>query len=104
MVNHICRSDTGVTDDSCRFAKKIVRNVQSRKETDFVFGCDCGERYLADYRTQTIASHSGSSVIINRKDFNPAWNLAKIIKRGLGEVREEITETVENMQLTITIR
>ena len=73
-------------------------------EAALAFGTDCGERYLADYRTQTIASHSGPSVIIGRKDFNPAWNLAKIIKRGLGEVGEEITETVENMQLTITIR
>ena len=73
-------------------------------EASFAFGSDCGERYLADYRTQTIVSHSGSSVIIGKKDFNPNWNLAKIIKRGLGEVGEEITETVENMQLTITIR
>ena len=73
-------------------------------EADFAFGSDCGERYLADYRTQTIVSNSSSSVTINKKDFNPNWNLAKIIKRGLGEVGEEITETVENVQLTITIR
>ena len=73
-------------------------------EADLAFGSDCGERYLADYRTQTIVSNSSSSVTINKKDFNPNWNLAKIIKRGLGEVGEEITETVENVQLTITIR
>ena len=73
-------------------------------EADIAFGSDCGERYLADYRTQTITSRSSPSVMINRKDFNPAWNLAKIIKRGLGEVGEEITETVENVQFTITIR
>lgn len=73
-------------------------------EADLAFGTDCGERYLADYRTQTITSHSSPSVMINRKDFNPAWDLAKIIKRGLGEVGEEITETVENVQFTITIR
>ena len=76
----------------------------SFNEADFAFGSDCGERYLADYRTQTIVSTSSSSVTINKKDFNPNWNLAKIIKRGLGEVGEEITETVENVQLTITIR
>ena len=73
-------------------------------EADVAFGFDCGERYLADYRTQTVVSHSGSSVIIDKKDFNPAWNLAKIIKRGLGEVGEEITETIENVRFTITIR
>ena len=73
-------------------------------EAALAFGTDCGEQYLVDYRAQAIACHSNSSVIINRKDFNLAWNLAKIIKRGLGEVGEEITETVENMQLTITIR
>ena len=73
-------------------------------EAAFAFGSDCGERYLTDYRTQTIVSHSGSSVIIGKKDFNLSWNLAKIIKRGLGEVGEEITETVENVRFTITIR
>ena len=73
-------------------------------EAAFAFGADCGERYLADYRTQTIVNYSSSSVIINKKDFNPNWNLAKIIKRGLGEVGEEITETVENVQFTIRIR
>ena len=73
-------------------------------EADVAFGFDCGERYLADYRTQTVVSHSGSSVIIDKKDFNPCWDLAKIIKRGLGEVGEEITETVENVRFTITIR
>ena len=73
-------------------------------ETDIAFGSDCGARYLADYRAQTVVSHSGSSVIIGKKNFNPSWNLAKIIKRGLGEVGEEITETVENVRFTITIR
>ena len=73
-------------------------------EADLAFGFDCGARYLADYRTQTIVTNSDSSVIIDKKDFNPNWNLAKIIKRGLGEVGEEITETVENVRFTITIR
>jgi hypothetical protein len=73
-------------------------------EADLAFGFDCGARYLADYRTQTIVTNSGSSVIIDKKDFNPNWNLAKIIKRGLGEVGEEITETIENVRFTITIR
>jgi hypothetical protein len=73
-------------------------------EADLAFGTDCGGRYLADYRTQAIVSHSGSSIIIDKKNFNPGWNLAKIIKRGLGEVGEEITETVENVQFTIRIR
>lgn len=76
----------------------------SFEEAAIAFGSDCGTRYLVDYRTQTVASHSGTSVIIDKKDFNPDWNLAKIIKRGLGEVGEEITETVENVQFTITLR
>ena len=54
-------------------------------EADIAFGSDCGARYLADYRAQTVVSHSGSSVIIGKKNFNPSWNLAKIIKRGLGK-------------------
>ena len=76
----------------------------SFEEADLAFGSDCGERYLADYRTQTIVSNPGSSVIIDKKDFNPNWNLAKIIKRGLGEVGEEITETVETVKFSITLR
>ena len=76
----------------------------SFEEADLAFGSDCGEGYFADYRTQTVTSHSGSSVIIDKKDFNPNWNLAKIIKRGLGEVGEEITETIENVKFSISIR
>ena len=76
----------------------------SFEEADLAFGSDCGERYLADYRTQTIVINPGSSLVIDKKDFNPNWNLAKIIKRGLGEVGEEITETIENVTFSITIR
>ena len=76
----------------------------SFEEADLAFGSDCGEGYFADYRTQTVTSHSGSSVVIDKKDFNPNWNLAKIIKRGLGEVGEEITETIENVKFSISIR
>ena len=91
-----------------RFTLSLETTCCISNEVLVAIGCDSDEDgdlsfNEADF-AQTIVSNSSSSVTINKKDFNPNWNLAKIIKRGLGEVGEEITETVENVQLTITIR
>ena len=76
----------------------------SFEETAFVFGCDCGERYLVNHRTGQVFTGMGDTVAINHRFFNPAWNLAKIVKRGEGAVGETITEMVENKRFSIRIR
>ncbi len=73
-------------------------------ETDLVVGCDCGTRYMVDYRRRSITTRIGETVTIPRRDFGKDWNLAKIVKRGSGEIGEQIVETVETMGFTISIR
>ena len=76
----------------------------SFEETAFVFGCDCGERYLVNHQTGLVFTRMGDTVAVNHRYFDPAWNLAKIVKRGEGAVGETITEVVENKRFSIRIR
>lgn len=76
----------------------------SFEETAFVFGSDCGERYLVNHRSGRVFTGMGDTVAINHRYFDPAWNLAKIVKRGEGAVGEMITEIVENKRFSIRIR
>ena len=76
----------------------------SFEETAFVFGCDCGERYLVDYVSGTVDDTVGETVVVGWRSFDPAWNMAKVVKRGAGTVGETIVETVLNKRFDITIR
>ena len=73
-------------------------------EAAFVFGVDCGERYLVNYGTGEVFTGMGDTLAINHRYFDPAWNLAKVVKRGTGEIGETVTETVENKRFSIHIR
>ncbi len=80
-------------------------------EAAIVFGCDCGEWYRTDLRTGT-ASTEGSdpsveatnAVVIGKREFDPAWNLVKVVRRGLGEVVESVTVDEERVRFDIRIR
>ena len=76
----------------------------SFEETAFVFGYDCGVRYFANYLTGEACECTGSSISIARNRFGPSWNLAKVVKRGTGEVGETITQTLDNLKFTIKLR
>ena len=76
----------------------------SFEETAFVFGSDCGERYLVNHQTGRVFTGMGDTVALNRRYFDPSWNLARIVKRGEGAVGETITEMVENKRFSIRIR
>ena len=73
-------------------------------ETDFVFGCDCGERYFVDYATQRVFGDVGDSILIKYRHYNPAWDLAKVIKRGEGDVGEVVTVTVETKVFSLILK
>ena len=73
-------------------------------ETSFVFGRDCGSGYLVNYTSESASVDVGDSITITRSNFDPAWNLAKVVKRGAGAVGETITETVQNQRFYINIR
>ena len=74
------------------------------EETDFVFGCDCGERYLVDYAAQRVFEGVGDTICIKHRNFNPAWNVAKVIKRGEGDVGEVVTVTVETKVFSLILK
>ena len=73
-------------------------------ETAFVFGRDCGSGYLVNYSTESAFLDIGDSITIERCDFDPAWNLAKVVKRGSGAFGGTVIETVQNQKFYIRIR
>ena len=73
-------------------------------ETDLVFGYDCGERYLVDYATQRVFDGIGDTIRIKHRRFNPAWDIAKAVKRGEGDMGETITVSVENKAFLIRLQ
>ena len=73
-------------------------------EADVVFGCDCGNWYRADLRTgETFIAESGT-LVIGRRDFIPEWNLAKIVRHGLGDIEESVSMDIENTRFDIILR
>ena len=76
----------------------------SEDETAFVFGDDCGERYLVDCRAGHVFDEVSDTVAIGHRYFDPTWNLAKVVKRGVGAVGETVTEMVENKTFSIRLR
>lgn len=46
----------------------------------------------------------GDTIRIGHRDFDPSWNLAKVVKRGEGEVDAVVTKLIENKRFSISIR
>ena len=76
----------------------------SENEAAFVFGDDCGERYLVDCRAGLVADVTVDMVSIGHRHFNPVWDLAKVVKRGSGSVGETVSEIIENKTFSIRLR
>ena len=76
----------------------------SEDEAAFVFGDDCGERYLVDCRAGLVADVTEDTLSIAHRHFNPAWDLAKVVKRGPGSVGETVSEIIENKTFSIRLR
>ena len=73
-------------------------------EADIVFGCDCGAWYRADLRTGEIETATTNALVIGKREFDPAWNLAKVVRRGFGEIGETLSVDVERVRFDIRIR
>ena len=73
-------------------------------EADIVFGCDCGAWYRADLRTGEIETAATNAHVIGKREFDPAWNLVKVVRRGFGEIGETVSVDKERVRFDIRIR
>ena len=76
----------------------------SMDESDIVFGCDCGAWYRADLRTGGVEDCSTNALVIGKREFDPAWNLAKLVRRGFGEIDGSVSVDEERVRFNIRIR
>ena len=76
----------------------------SLDEADVAFGCDCGAWYRADFRTGETAAMPTNTLVIGKREFIPAWNLAKVVRRGFGEIGEIVSMDEEHVRFDIRIR
>ena len=73
-------------------------------ETDVVFGCDCGAWYRVDLRTGEIETATTNALVIGKRQFDPAWNRLKVVRRGVGEIGESVEKDEERVRFDIRIR
>ena len=76
----------------------------SVEEAAIVFGCDCGAWYRADIRTGAVETATTNALVIGKREFDPVWNLVKVVRRGFGEVVESVTVDEERVRFDIRIR
>ena len=76
----------------------------SMDESDIVFGCDCGAWYRADLRTGEVDTATTNALVIGKREFDPSWNLFKVIRRGFGEIGESVSVDEERVRFDIRIR
>ena len=73
-------------------------------EADIVFGCDCGAWYRADLCTGEIETATTNALVIGKRQFDPAWNRLKVVRRGFGEIGESVGKDEERVRFDIRIR
>jgi len=73
-------------------------------EAAIVFGCDCGAWYRADIRTGAVETATTNAFVIGKSEFNPAWNLVKVVRRGFGEIGETVEVGEERVRFDIRVR
>ncbi len=73
-------------------------------EAAIVFGCDCGAWYRADLRTGEIETATTNALVIGKRQFDPAWNRLKVVRRGFGEIGESVGKDEERVRFDIRIR
>ena len=73
-------------------------------EAAIVFGCDCGAWYRADLRAGEVETAATNALVIGKREFDPAWNLVKVVRRGFGEISETVGVDEERVRFDMRIR
>ena len=76
----------------------------SLDEADLAFGCDCGAWYRADLRTGETSLQATNVLVVGKSEFDPSWNLLKVLRRGFGEIDESVSVDEERVRFDIRIR
>ena len=82
----------------------------SLEEADVVFGFDCGEWFEARTANGVVASEVVQGGRISRdvafhdKAIFGEWNLAKVVKRGLGEIDERVVSDIRRTHFSLIFR
>ena len=82
----------------------------SLEEADVVFGFDCGEWFEARTANGVVTSEAVQAGRISRdiafhdKAIFGEWNLAKVVKRGLGEIDERVVSDIRRTHFSLTFR
>ena len=73
-------------------------------EAALVFGCDCGSWYRADLRTGETSAPATNALVVGKREFDPSWNLAKVVRRGTGDPGETVFIDEEHVRFSISVR
>ena len=76
----------------------------SMDESDILFGCDCGAWYRADLRTGESVAQESNILVIGKREFDPSWDLFKVVRRGVGDIGESVSLSEERIRFYINIR
>ena len=82
----------------------------SLEEADVVFGLDCGEWFEARTANGVVTSEAVQGGRISRdiafhdKAIFGEWNLAKVVKRGLGEIDERVVSDIRWTHFSLIFR
>jgi len=82
----------------------------SLEEADAVFGLDCGEWFEARTANGVVTSEAVQAGRISRdiafhdKAIFGEWNLAKVVKRGLGEIDERVVADIRWTHFSLIFR
>ena len=83
----------------------------SLEEADYTFGWDCGSWFFADTATGEIATtpEAGTGTVsrlftVLRRDIRPGWNLAKVVRRGLGEFDVSVVRDERHLKFMMIVR
>ena len=73
-------------------------------EAALVFGCDCGSWYRADLRTGETSAPATNALVVGKREFDPSWNIAKVVRRGTGDPGETVFIDEEHVRFSIRVR
>ena len=83
----------------------------SLEEADYTFGWDCGSWFFADTETGGIAAtpEAGTGTVsrvftIPHREMRPGWNLAKVVRRGLGDFDVSVVRDAHHVKFLMIVR